>query len=154
MSEIVCLRPVTVEDMPALHALDQLCFRPGIAYSPAEFVSILGSQHCVSIVAEDSYGHVLALWVLEVYQRQGKAHVLTVEVAPESRRSGLGSLMMAHLEKTALALGLLRVALEVAEDDPIAKSFYMRLGYRVTGRYRRYYMGKIDAIRMEKLLKA
>jgi ribosomal-protein-alanine N-acetyltransferase len=151
---MVCLRPATVEDVSVLYALDQRCFRPGIAYSPQEFISILGSRRCISIVAEDAYGRVTGLWVLEVYHRYRTAHVLTVEVAPELRRSGLGRLLMAHLEQAALALGLPRVELEVAEDDPIARSFYLQLGYRVTGRVHRYYMGKIDAIRMEKMLTA
>jgi len=151
---MVCLRPAGQQDLAKIFALDKRCFRAGIAYSPQEFSAILASRWCVSMVAESEAGHVLGLWSLESYTRKKTAHILTMEVAPEVRRSGLGSLLMSHLEQTALALGLTMVELEVADDDASALNFYLRLGYRATGKMPRYYLGKIDALRMEKLFTA
>jgi ribosomal protein S18 acetylase RimI-like enzyme len=153
MSEIVCLRPAGLDDLPSLFVLDQRCFRQGISYSQAELASILDGSGCVSVVAEGALGEVLGLWMLETCSRYKIAHILTIEVAPHARSRGLGTLLMAHLEQTACLLQLDRVRLEVAEDDRSAQQFYLRLGYRAIGRFPRYYMGRINAIRMEKQLR-
>jgi ribosomal protein S18 acetylase RimI-like enzyme len=44
------------------------------------------------------------------------------------------------------------VALEVAVDNATAQSFYERHGFVRTGRIPGYYLGRIDALVMEKTL--
>jgi ribosomal protein S18 acetylase RimI-like enzyme len=42
--------------------------------------------------------------------------------------------------------------LDVQADDGIAIRLYENVGYRLFGRRRRYYAGRIDALRFEKVL--
>jgi ribosomal protein S18 acetylase RimI-like enzyme len=75
-------------------------------------------------------------------------------VAPALRRRGAGARLVAWLEAPARVAGLEKVRLELRADNPDALSFYRRQGFEVTGRVPGYYGGVMDAIRMEKSLRA
>jgi ribosomal-protein-alanine N-acetyltransferase len=50
------------------------------------------------------------------------------------------------------AIETAKVRLEVAIDNVDAQAFYRQLGFVKTGRIRGFYMGKLDALAMEKRL--
>lgn len=82
-----------------------------------------------------------------------RAHLSLLAVAPAHRRQGLGSRLVAWLEKCAVTAGLESVRLEARADNPAAAAFYQRLGYRLSGRTPDYYSGQVDALRFEKPLR-
>jgi ribosomal protein S18 acetylase RimI-like enzyme len=82
------------------------------------------------------------------------AHLALLAVAPALRRRGAGARLVAWLEAPARVAGLEKVRLELRADNPDALSFYRRQGFEVTGRVPGYYGGVMDAIRMEKSLRA
>jgi ribosomal-protein-alanine N-acetyltransferase len=144
------IRPAAREDLDALFALDQRCFRPGIAYSKPELHYFLFHLRSVSVVAEDGEtiaGFAIVEFQLERGRRIG--HIITIDVAPEQRRRGVGRLLMDAL------LGLCREAkadslrLEVAVDNEAALAFYTGLGFTQTGRIPSFYMKKLDALTMQ-----
>ena len=49
-------------------------------------------------------------------------------------------------------MGVVAVLLEVAVDNTAAQEFYVRHGFARTGRIPGYYLGRIDALAMEKQL--
>lgn len=63
-------------------------------------------------------------------------------------------MLMRALEEYLIQYGAQSCMLEVAVDDPGAQEFYSSLGYRATARLRGYYMGRLDALVMEKELRA
>jgi ribosomal-protein-alanine N-acetyltransferase len=145
------IRPAAREDMDVLFALDRACFRPGIAYSRAELGYFVFHPRAVSIVAEDESG-IAGFAVVEFLLERGRliGHIVTIDVSPAQRRHGVGRLLMEALlgfcqeKKAAVA------RLEVAVDNDGAIVFYRLLGFAETGRIRGFYVGGLDALRMEK----
>lgn len=148
------LRSFHLEDFPHLFELDQLCFRPGIAYSQDDLQAFIFHPAAVTVVAEDLQSRIAAFAVLELYREKKKivGHIVTVDVHPERRRLGLGRRLMEALEKIAKGSGANLLRLEVAVDDEGAQTFYSRLGFTTVGRLKRYYLHQIDAFSMERSL--
>jgi [ribosomal protein S18]-alanine N-acetyltransferase len=150
---VVQLRGVERADLDALFALDQECFRPGIAYSRSDLRFYLSHPRSLSIIAEDDWtkailGFIIAETYLEHARRIG--HIITIDVAPSERRKGLGrTLMQAMLDRLNSA-GTAMLRLEVAIDNIDAQTFYRSLGFSQTGRIRGFYLGRLDALVMEK----
>ena len=82
-----------------------------------------------------------------------KAHLSLLAVQATRRRTGLGTLLLAWLEKSAVTAGIERIQLEARVDNPDAVRFYRAQGYRETGSVAGYYNGVLDAVRLEKALR-
>lgn len=67
------------------------------------------------------------------------AHVATIAVDPALRGRGLGALLLASLLKRATELGARRSTLEVRVSNEAAQSLYLKYGYQIVERRRRYY---------------
>lgn len=67
------------------------------------------------------------------------AELLTLAVAPETRRQRHGTALVAAFEAAARARGAQMVFLEVAEHNAAARTLYGRCGYGSVGRRRGYY---------------
>jgi [ribosomal protein S18]-alanine N-acetyltransferase len=142
-------------DLDALFAIDQECFRPGIAYSRVELRYYLSRPRAVSFVAEDdANGAIAGFAVAEIYLQKGApvGHIITIDVRSSSRKKGIGRLLMDAIQAQLHEAGASVVRLEVAADNEGAQAFYRRFGFAQTGRIPGYYMGKLDAFLMEKRL--
>lgn len=154
VSNAPLLRPYEKADLPALYALDQVCFPPEIAYSRHELKYFFVHPRYFTIVAEDR-GQLVGFIVTELVMGDGRrnGHIITIDVVPGARRSGTGTLLMRHVERLLDERGAVNVVLEVAADNRGACSFYARLGFEPVGRIPGYYGGKTDAVSMQKLLR-
>lgn len=143
------IRQATREDVGALFALDQKCFRPGIAYSKTELRYFLFHQRSSSVVAEDE-GGIAGFAIVEFQLEEGRriGHIVTIDVAPEQRRRGVGRLLMDALLVCCRGARAGSLRLEVAVDNEGAQAFYRLLGFAQTGRIRGYYLGRLDALTM------
>ncbi|HEX4310786.1 MAG TPA: N-acetyltransferase [Acidobacteriaceae bacterium] len=148
------LRPVDHDDFPRLFALDQACFAPGIAWSKAELQYFLKYPGNVGVLAQDGTGNIAGFAIAGKQHRSGAVvgRLITIDVDPGLRRQGVGHLLIEETERQLGAAGATAVLLEVAVDNATAQGFYERHGYVRTGRIRGYYMGRIDALVMEKQL--
>jgi ribosomal protein S18 acetylase RimI-like enzyme len=61
-----------------------------------------------------------------------------IEVAPEQRRRGLGSAVMAALARQALAEGASAAWLQVEEDNEAARALYAAMGFAAHHAYHHY----------------
>lgn len=77
------------------------------------------------------------------------AHLALLAVVPAYRSRGVGRGLVEWLETSARTAGTFTVRLELRAGNEAAYGFYSRLGYRLTGRQRRYYDGREDALTME-----
>lgn len=148
------IQQIEREDIDELFALDQRCFRPGIAYSKAELRFFLRRSHGLGFAAKDDAGLLSGFVLAEAYLEAGRSigHIVTIDVAPEKRRQGMGAQLMQSLLHALIAIEIEIVRLEVAVDNAAAQSFYRRLGFIDTGRIPGFYMGTLDALVMEKNL--
>jgi ribosomal-protein-alanine N-acetyltransferase len=86
----------------------------------------------------------------------GEAELLTLAVAPESRRRGLGRTLVARFLYQARLRGAETAFLEVAADNAGAQALYAASGFAESGRRRDYYArpdgGRIAAVLMQRAL--
>jgi ribosomal-protein-alanine N-acetyltransferase len=148
------LRPAVHEDYPVLYTLDQACFAPGIAWSKAELQYFLKYPGNLSIIAESEAGRIVGFAIAGRQRRQGVllGRLITIDVDPALRRHGVGHRLLAEIETQLRGIGATAVLLEVAVDNTTAQEFYVRHGFARTGRIPGYYLGRIDALAMEKQL--
>lgn len=145
----VVLRSYEPHDFAALYRLDQACFPAGIAYSKTtlHYFLMLASADCV--VAEE--GKKIVGFVLSE-ENPPLAHIITLDVVEGERRKGVGSAMLLKLESNLAARGVRSILLETAQNNEAAVAFWQRHGYRIEAVLKRYYLARLDAYEMRKIL--
>lgn len=137
-----------------MHALDQACFPPGIAWSKAELLYFLKHSNNFAVVAESGEPELPGFAIAGTHRRRGSivGRLITIDVRAHARRHGLGHALMEAVEERLRSARASAIVLEVAVDNAPARAFYERHGFARTGRIPGYYLGKIDALAMEKPL--
>jgi [ribosomal protein S18]-alanine N-acetyltransferase len=148
------IRAVEPGDFEELYALDQACFAPGIAWSKAEMSYFLKYPKNFGLLAEDAEGRLAGFAIAGTLRRRGETigRLITIDVWAEFRRQGLGHALLEAVEAQLRAAGATAEILEVAVDNRAAQAFYQRHGFVAEGRIPGYYLGRIDALAMEKPL--
>ena len=80
------------------------------------------------------------------------AHVITLDVAEKFRRGGIGSALLAESERNLALRGVRHILLETAANNEAGVAFWQRHGYGIEATLKRYYLGRIDAYEMRKIL--
>jgi ribosomal-protein-alanine N-acetyltransferase len=147
----VALRSYEPHDFSALYRLDQACFPPGISYSKTmlRYFLTLPSADCIVAAGEKRIsGFILT------EENPPLAHIITLDVAEQDRRTGLGSKLLVESERNLALRGVKTILLETAIDNEPAVAFWQRHGYRIEAVLKRYYLSRLDAYEMRKLLSA
>jgi len=147
----ITLRAYDPHDFAALHRLDQSCFPAGIAYSKTILHYFLTMPSADCIVAMD--GKQIAGFIVSE-KNPPLAHLITLDVAQSHRRQGVGTMLLQKLESNLAVRGVRRILLETAIENEAAVAFWRRHGYRIEAVLKRYYLGKLDAYEMRKILPA
>lgn len=143
------IRPHIPTDFEALYLLDQQCYAPGIAYSRRMLKWYLRLPGADCLVAEGD-GALAGFIVTE--REDDLGHIITLDVAEAHRRRGVGTSLLAAAEARMLEAGVRRVSLETASNNLPAVAFWKKHGYRTVAVLKNYYMEKLDACEMHKLL--
>lgn len=145
------LRAMTMDDMPAVMALERELF-PDDAWSPQMFASELAqSARRLYLIAQDGEGEELLGYAGLMFTGGPEADVLTLAVRPASWGRGIGTALLLALLDEAGGRECKQVFLEVREDNPRARSLYTRHGFAEIGVRRGYYQpAGVDAIVMRK----
>lgn len=129
----------------ALAALHARCFTVPRPWGEGEFAGFLDDPLAFLLVEGDA-GFLLGRAVA------GEAELLTLAVAPEARRRGLGRKLVARFVYQARLRGAETAFLEVASDNAAARALYARCGFAESGLRRGYYRGPdgvaVDAVVM------
>jgi len=145
----VTLRSYEPHDFAALHRLDQTCFPAGISYSKTTLHYFLTIASADCVVAAD--GARIAGFIL-TEENPPLAHIITLDVAEVHRRHGVGSALLRESEKNLALRGVRSILLETAIDNEAAVAFWKRHGYRIEAVLKRYYLARLDAFEMRKIL--
>jgi [ribosomal protein S18]-alanine N-acetyltransferase len=120
------------------------------SWTPTRVRRAIGDRATNVIVAMD--GDELAGFGVMAY-REEAAHLNLFAVAPRWRRLGVGTALLAWLEKVACTAGLEAIRLEARRDNEAALLFYDRHGYTVTTEIIGLYQGLEDGVKLEKRLR-
>ncbi|HVC06028.1 MAG TPA: ribosomal protein S18-alanine N-acetyltransferase [Solirubrobacterales bacterium] len=126
------VRRLAYSDLPAVIAIERRSFPT--PWSLAMFVLELSKPSGICLAAtagEELLGYVVCSRYDQVW------HLMNIAVAPESRRSGVASRLIARLLKEAR--GELPFTLEVRVSNLAAIAMYERFGFRSAGIRPRYY---------------
>ncbi len=143
------IRDASLEDIPALEKLEQLCF--SVPWTKEQLIGQLPDGTHRFLVAErggELLGYVGMMFVLD------EGYISNVVTAPPARRNGIGRALISALLKQAEELALSFVTLEVRRSNEPAKALYAQQGFIPVGERRDYYQRpKEDAILMTNFLK-
>ncbi len=151
-------------DFEELLTLDQLCFAAGIAYDREELQFYLSRKRSVRLVAERKGnadrqhqlqledGPSIAGFLVANLSRTGTAHIITIDVHPLARRSGLATKLMHVAEQRMRAENCNAILLEVAVDNLAAICFYKQRGFAILKTLPRYYHNSLDGLLLGKRL--
>jgi ribosomal-protein-alanine N-acetyltransferase len=71
-------------------------------------------------------------------------HINNLAVAPENRRSGVASALLARVLEDSVSLGARRAMLEVRRSNEPARQLYQRFGFGVAGVRSNYYTNPVE----------
>jgi [ribosomal protein S18]-alanine N-acetyltransferase len=131
------IAPVGLADLPVLAALHAACFPddPWSQQAIADVLAMPGACGWLAYRAEDGEpaAFLLALFLVP------EVEILSIGVAPESRRRGLARRLIELVVDLARRRGAREVLLEVAEDNKAAQRLYAQTGFESIGRRPNYY---------------
>lgn len=155
------LRPAREQDFETLHAIDQACYPPSIAYTRGElrwYLSLPGAECIVAELTARAAGasqarRSVAGFVISV-SRGAHGHVVTMDVLETHRRKGVASALLQRVESKMKRSGIQEVWLETAMNNEAAIAFWGKHGYRTHGLLANYYPNGVDAYAMSKRLES
>jgi [ribosomal protein S18]-alanine N-acetyltransferase len=148
------LRGYTPADFETLYEIDQLCYKPTVAYSRRELRNYLRfpGADCVLAEAEPrtKSGKSSVAGFCVTARQNDRGQIITIDVLKAYRRSGAGTLLLTEAERRLAANGAIEVGLDTAVDNTAAIGFWQKHGYRILGVRKGYYPDGIDAYAMTK----
>ena len=142
MAPPVTIRPMTLDDIPVVLDLERATFPQ--PWSEGIFRDELSLDDRVYLVARangDLVGFAGLMLILD------DAHVTTLAVKPDGRRSGLGTRLMLQLIEAGLERGAKNLTLEVRASNHGARRLYERFDMVAVG-VRKHYYRDDDAVVM------
>lgn len=115
------------------------------SWTESRVLRYIRHAECAVLVARDRR-RIAGFGIMEFLDEH--AHLALLAVRPGYRNHGIGRQLLEWLESSARTAGIFLVRLELRADNDTARQFYEKLGYRETGRRKRYYAGREDALVM------
>jgi [ribosomal protein S18]-alanine N-acetyltransferase len=129
------IRPMTLDDIESVLPIEQAASSQ--PWTPGMFQDeIVQHDARVYIVAETG-GSVVGFGGLMLAYDEG--HITNIAVAPSTQRSGLGTRLLLHLTRAAIARSMKAMTLEVRVSNTAARELYARFGYLPAGIRPKYY---------------
>lgn len=146
----VALRPMGTADVPEVAAIEAAV--QDFPWTAGNFADGLRAGYSAWVAHR--HGRVVGFSM--TLHAPDIAHLLVLGVAPQDQRGGVGTALMRHCEKEALARKLPAIMLEVRPSNAKALAFYRHHGFDRVGIRRAYYPAaggkREDAFVMRKTL--
>lgn len=142
--EKVRLRPMQLEDVDAVWAVDQAAFEQ--SWSREAFVNELTLNRSAYYLVLEEDGNICGycgFWLIV-----DEAHITNIAVHPDQQGKGYGLRLMGAVMLLAHSLGARQMTLEVRVSNEKAQNLYRKLGFVGQGVRRQYYADLEDALIM------
>lgn len=136
----ISIRPMLLEDLPAVQEIDRLSF--SLPWPASSFrYELLENEHSQLLVAEvqHSNGQKTIVGAIVVWLVVDEAHIATLAVHPDYRQMGIGKRLLISTMKAALQEGMHTATLEVRAGNQAAQALYQQFGFKVVGKRVGYY---------------
>jgi ribosomal-protein-alanine N-acetyltransferase len=141
----ITIRAMTDADLEEVLAIENESFSH--PWNRDHFLDELKSVHAFPLVAidpeESIIGYICPRHLLD------EGHILNIAVRQNFRGQRLGQLLVERVLNDCRVAGVSTVSLEVRQSNKTAIALYRQLGFVETGRRRKYYDSREDAILME-----
>ena len=135
MNNDVLIRRMTLEDVDAVHAIEQATFpRP---WSRDDFVREMTVNACARYLVAERAGRVIGFAGAWIVLDEG--HITNIAVEESQRGRGVGRQLTKGLLQYAANLGVDYMTLEVRRSNERAQRLYQTLGFEYVGVRKRYY---------------
>ena len=140
------IRDATGRDLPRIMEIERLAFpAPWTLASFQRELTLPFSRIMVAIPADSSsIAGFLCRWLIA-----DECHILNIAVHPDSRRLGMGTVLIAEAVNEAKSTGAGVVTLEVRRSNLPARQLYRKFEFEERRLRRHYYGPGEDAIIME-----
>jgi ribosomal-protein-alanine N-acetyltransferase len=147
MLDKLTLQLATRNDAPAIALMSRDRIEAGLGWSwtPTRVLRSIRDRQTNVVMARDGASS-LGFGIMKYHDDE--AHLLLLAVRADHGRQGIGSALVAWLEKTALVAGVGQVYLEARAANSQARLFYRALGYREIQQLPGYYQGREACVRM------
>ena len=140
----------TIEDLPKLHQLDELCFETDkLTYNQYKTFQ---KQPDTAVIVVKQRQDVVGSAILVLKKKKHSARLYSIAVDPSKRRLGIAKALYEFIENYALANHCQSMELEVRQDNEAAILFYKKKGFVVISEFKKYYDDGMGAFRMRKTL--
>jgi len=129
------IRRMTLDDIPAVVALDRLSFT--LPWPERSFHFELTSNPASRCWVYDLDGKIvgtIVAWLLV-----DEAHIATIATHPDHRRQGIARELLTYALRYMSREGAVTSFLEVRESNMPAQEMYRDFGYEAVGRRKKYY---------------
>ena len=129
------IRRMTLEDIPAVVALDSASF--SLPWPERSFRFELTdnpASRCWLMELDGQVVGMIIAWLL-----LDEAHIATIATHPDHRRRGIAKELLTHALRYMSKEGADSSTLEVRENNLAAQEMYRMFGYEAAGRRKRYY---------------
>ena len=134
----VAIEPVGPKAAATVAALHAASF--AAPWSPTECEALLADPRVLGLLAvERGWLRLRPIGFVLARAAGGEAEILSIGVAPEARRRGVGGRLMRDVISRLPAYGAAALFLEVDEGNDAALGLYATLGFRQVGRRESYY---------------
>lgn len=137
------IRLLAADDVAALHRLYQACFDE--PFAAESFRALLATPGMWAVLAWPDDDGAAPIGFAVARCVADEAEIVSIGVAPDARRRGVGAAVLADTLARAVAQGAASVFLEVGEDNPAAIALYVSAGFEKVGRRPGYYRRKTSA---------
>ena len=149
MTQEIAIEELTDAELGSVVNLSARCFDS--AWPAESFRMAQGRARTATLTARDGgrlVGYAVFRTVLD------EAELLSLAVAPEDRRRGVGGMLLDDLFERVRRGGVISLYLEVRADNRAAFALYASRGFVIEGRRPGYYRDATDALLMRRTLRS
>ncbi|MFO3796388.1 MAG: ribosomal protein S18-alanine N-acetyltransferase [Anaerolineales bacterium] len=135
MSTSIVIRPMLLEDLEAVIAIERLSFP--LPWSERAYRYELSENAAARLWVAEKEGKVIGMLVLWLILDE--AHIATLAVHPDHRQQGIARQLLLRALQAAWEDGARQAFLEVRKSNLAAQHLYQQLGFEINGLRPRYY---------------